>query len=257
MHMLHALDEYRALTDSQPDGYSYASTYLDGAVPLNINACVYNTGEVATFGLSYQLIGIKECTNRPFGFCGNDFLAASVLPFEVTSQADALTREVGRWLHGLEYRGVFGLDLLLAGGELLLCELNPRFQASTPMSVGICAALGEPDPFSEHVAACLGLPAPATDRCPALTSSAGSLKDQVPLSHVMYYNTTSLPQYVAARYQGKPDAGRLSCVPAANTQVDPEGLLYKGIFLDGVTKTGYEISTAAREITETLGLTPC
>jgi hypothetical protein len=254
--ILRSLDDYLTLVAGHQSDTMAVSPYLENAVPLNINSCVYNSGHVATFALSFQLIGIKGFTSLPLGFCGNDFFAASHLPVTITAEAGRLTQEIGRWLHRLQYRGVFGVDLLLVGERLLVCEINPRFQASTPLCASICSALDEVDPFTEHVAACLGLEAVAEDRCAKQTADIRGLRHQSLLSQLIYYNTANEPRHVNAERLSSPTDGLVSCLPAEGISVDPEGMICKCLFADGVTQTGYEASELARSAFADIALSP-
>lgn len=247
LHLVRSVNDYLELVELNPQRYVSISRYVEDAIPLNINACVFDGCQVETFALSYQLIGIEACTRRQFGFCGNDYYAASAFPTSVVSDVSRLAVEVGQWLYRFEYRGVFGLDLLLVGERPLICELNPRFQGSTPLCAGICAALDESDPFLEHIAACLGLKPQGMGSCSHQTAAVRGLKNQTFLSQVLYHNTALLPQVMVQHRQSNPVDVELICVPSTGVRVAPDALFFKGLFPNGVTSTGYEISDRARK----------
>ena len=86
------------------------SRYLADSVPVNIGACVFPGGTVVLHPASVQLIGIPECTNRRFGYCGNDFGAFAELDPSIVQDVDRTTRLVGAWLASVGYLGAFGVD---------------------------------------------------------------------------------------------------------------------------------------------------
>lgn len=143
---------------TQPDSFVAVSPFLEHAVPVNLTGCVFDDGSVRLHPPSVQLIGIPGCTDRPFGFCGNDFGALKGHAPDVLDRLDAMARTVGGWLYDERYRGVFGVDALIADGQVLFTEINARFQGSSAVSAEIAGDLDVPDLFFDHLAAMLGLP---------------------------------------------------------------------------------------------------
>lgn len=144
----------------QRDAYAGVAAYLRGAVPVNVGATVWSDGGVTVGYPSVQLIGLPSCTDKPFGFCGNDFGAASDLEPAVLDAIETSTRAVGWWLARHGYLGSFGVDYLLHEGVPLFTEVNPRFQGSTHASCRISVELGEACLMLDHLAALLGADAP-------------------------------------------------------------------------------------------------
>src|SRR5205085_7226763 len=105
--------------------------YMAKAVPLNVGACAFADGAVSVHAPSVQLIGLPECTEQRFGYCGNDFGAVAALERAGLDTLDTMVRSAGRWLVERGYRGAFGLDALIDGPDVLLTEINPRFQGSS------------------------------------------------------------------------------------------------------------------------------
>jgi len=132
--------------------------YLDRAIPLNVGGCVYADGSVTLQPASLQLIGIPNLTDRPFGYCGNDFAAVRLLSSSVLDELDRSVRLVGTWLSNQGYRGGFGADYLLSDRELYFAEVNARLQGSTRLATALVAEAGHLDPMLEHLASQLGLP---------------------------------------------------------------------------------------------------
>ena len=238
------------------DGFIGFSDYLEGAAPLNVNACVYNSGEVAVFGVSYQLVGVRECTFRPMGYCGNDFLAAGGLAPELLDEVEQVASKIGKWLHRLGFLGVFGLDLLVHGDRLVITELNPRYQGSTPLSAIINQALGWTDPFAEHVAAYLGLMRPADlPSCRVQTLEARSAGEGVPVAQIVHHNVTAQAMRVRAHRQPAPGSGiTLACVPHSDVYVESNAILAKSLHRGRVTEDGYTLMPQAQKVGELFNL---
>ena len=134
--------------------------YIEDAIPVNIGAVAWHDG-VTLHPASVQLIGIPCLTQRPFGYCGNDFGAMSDLdPIKFSAMEEAVVR-IGEWMAARGYRGAFGVDFLVTEqGPPLFTEVNPRFQGSTHASCQISVERGESCLMLEHVAALLGMDAP-------------------------------------------------------------------------------------------------
>ncbi len=148
--------------DSQPlvrtnNALSVAPYYADH-IPLNVGGCVFPDGGITLHTPSLQLIGIDDCTDFDFGFCGNDFAAAQRLDRSVIEALEQCALSVGKWLHARGYVGAFGIDAMLVGEELLFAEVNPRFQASSRVSARLDVAADVPDIYLDHLMAWLGLP---------------------------------------------------------------------------------------------------
>lgn len=105
------------------------SRYLP-SYSLNINVVIYKKRMLLS-SPSIQIVGVKECTNRPAIFCGNDFTHTKFVPPNVIQRAYDATQRLADWMQTRGYRGVFGLDLLVADDEIYPIEINPRWQNST------------------------------------------------------------------------------------------------------------------------------
>jgi hypothetical protein len=242
------VEEYCERIPKHPDGFVGLTPLLEGAAPLNVNACVYRTGEVAVFGVSYQLIGVRGLTRRAFGFSGNDFGIAAQLAPEVCDDIETAAVAVGRWLHQFGYRGVFGLDVMFYKGDLYVSEINPRFQASTPLSASINQALDYPDPMTEHVAAYLDLPAPRRISTAEQTHACGEVFRQMPVAQVVHRNISTGRLRTAEIHADRlPDDIRIVGVPAPGIYVDREAMLFKSLHSVPVTQDGYSVSEAVNE----------
>ena len=145
----------------QVEAYVSVAPYIDEGVPLNIGGVVWHDG-VTLHPLSLQLIGQPECTNRPFGYCGNDYATVQAIDAPIVTQIQHDTIQIGQWLRTHGYLGAFGVDFLVKDGVALFTEVNPRFQGSTHLSSEISTAMEESCIVLDHLAALIGLDAPPT-----------------------------------------------------------------------------------------------
>ena len=105
---------------------------------------------------SLQIIGAEGCSCRPEVYCGNDFSAAEGLSELARSRACERMERVGRVLGEAGFRGLFGMDFLVDGDEVLALEINPRFQGSSQMLSLLQAERGEIPVIGLHVLQFLG-----------------------------------------------------------------------------------------------------
>jgi len=80
---------------------------------------------------SVQIVGIRGCTRRDEIYCGNDFAAAERVPKSVREEVCDIMEKIGLFMGSKGFLGIFGMDFLLNGDEVLALEINPRFQGST------------------------------------------------------------------------------------------------------------------------------
>lgn len=235
-------EEYLERIPSHRDGFVGIAPLLDGATPLNVNACVYKNGGVSVFGVSYQLIGIRGLTRRSFGFCGNDFAAASDLDPGILNEIQRICETVGAWLHRLGYLGVFGLDLLHQAGKTFVIELNARFQASTALSASINQTHGDADPMTEHVAAFLGLDPPAKHPTVAeQAANTAALSGEAPLAQALHRNISTTRLRVIA-HQPVDKGILIEGAPLPGIHIEREAMLFKSLHRHRITTDGYSVS---------------
>lgn len=138
------------------DGPWLFEEYVTG-YSLNTTGVV-GTQRTAVFAPSVQILGEPECSDLPFGFCGNDYPTAGALPEPVLREVAAQTRTLGDHLRELGYRGVFGMDLVIdRRGRVLPCEINPRFQNSTALLNFGLAGTPALTPAAAHLASFAGV----------------------------------------------------------------------------------------------------
>ena len=211
--------------------------FLEEAIPLNVNACVYGPHQVTVHPASVQLIGLEGWTTRRFGYCGNDFAAMADVAPAAMAELDALTRTIGGWLGAMGYRGAFGADFLLDGGDLYFAEVNARLQGSSRMAASLAARTGHTDLLLDHVAAFLGLE-------PDESLTVGDWVAELPAAAQVIKHHLGSEAKVARPLAGDrlPPAMHTSLVPSPGTWIDP-GAVTWCLEVDGrVTRTGLELT---------------
>lgn len=239
--IVHSVQELLAAWPETSEGIVSVAPYLQGTLPLNIGATVWEDG--VTMGYpSFQLIGTPGCTLRPFGYCGNDFAQVRTLPATMIDRIEVTTERIGQWLRMRGYRGTFGVDYLIdRDGELRFTEINPRFQGSTVASGRLAVEGDEPCLLLEHVAAMLALPKPPT--VPLRERVAAT----VPLSQLVVHWTGAESSHIDSSMLEQ-SAGRLGgwCdVHSRPTlQVHPHATVCRLTFRRAITSSGYDLENS-------------
>lgn len=227
-------DIYTNPVSSSNDGFFSVAPFFEDAIPLNINGCIYRDGNIQVFLPSFQLIGVKESTNRHLGYCGNDFGAVKPLEEKFIDEIERVTLNVGSWLAKKEYLGIFGADLLISDGQVYLVEINPRFQGSTLLSSLLAWRIGDPDPYGEHLAAFLGLTAPTSHRL------WHRVKQMDAFSQLIIYNKLPRPVSMNVHSVDLPE-DEYKGLPKPHVTVAPEGMILKKMFQHSITSDGYRL----------------
>jgi hypothetical protein len=106
---------------------------------------------------SVQIVGTRGCTNRAEIYCGNDFSAVGKVHKSVIEETCTIMEKIGLFMGSKGFLGIFGMDFLLNGDEVLALEINPRFQGSTmPLSL-LQVDRGEVPLTALHVMQFMGL----------------------------------------------------------------------------------------------------
>lgn len=219
------------------DGFLAAAPYFEGAVPLNINACVFDDATVTLHGPSLQIIGVPALTRRPFGYCGNDFARVVELGDACLDEFERMTQRTGRWLHEKGYRGAFGIDALLHDGGLYLTEINPRFQGSSRLAARLDAQMGRVDLFLQHAAALLHLAPPLP------TPLSEIARGQPQLSHLIVHNPFDEP--VTVTPTGFDENRECALEPDESTLIQPDAVAFEVVLSDSVTVDGLTLTADA------------
>jgi len=241
-------EEIDRLWPRQADAFVAVAPFLANAVPVNFSGCVFSNGMVRLHPPSVQLIGIESCTDRAFGFCGNDFGAVAALGDAVLQQLDAMGRVIGAWLHSERYLGAFGVDALVHEGQCYFTEVNARFQGSSTPSAEIAAELGVSDLFVDHLAANLGVSVPVNE-----ISLSAWARRQPPRSQVIVHNTGDAQ---TCRDEEMPldlrsAKVRISQLPHG-VAVAPGGSLGRLTLDRSVTSTGFELDAEVERLIDKL-----
>jgi hypothetical protein len=249
-----AQEDLLALWPDEEEAYVSVSPYIDGAVPVNVGAVVWTDG-VTLHHASVQLIGIPGCTNRPFGYCGNDFGAVGALGAEILDAMEVVVAILAAWLHRLGYRGAFGADFLVKDGILLFTEVNPRFQGSTHASAQLSVEDDESCLLLEHLAALLGISAPRSRR----------LRDLVPadagFAHLVVHHTGLEPASldagpVAAAARVLPGFCRADVLTQPHLTTDSGGTIARITARSSMTGDGFHLLEPWRSAVDQ-GLAEC
>ncbi|WP_067537763.1 ATP-grasp domain-containing protein [Nocardia crassostreae] len=116
--------------DGIPSGGPWLASQFIPGVPINYHGLATGSGISVAPG-SVQLTDLAE-GGAPFGtYSGCDFGALHELPAATQQQARRAVQRIGDALAALGYRGIFGVDLVVAGGTVVVLELNCRMQSST------------------------------------------------------------------------------------------------------------------------------
>jgi predicted ATP-grasp superfamily ATP-dependent carboligase len=140
-------------TGSRPPAHAYLQQFVHGDPRSAVFA---GDGRRAVLlGVSRQLVGLPEFGAAPFAYCG------SIGPLQLEDREAAAWRAIGNALAGnFGLRGLFGVDAVIAEGEVVCIEINPRYTASVEvheLALGINA-------LHWHAGGCRGElpPAPST-----------------------------------------------------------------------------------------------
>lgn len=130
-------DEYAAaLVRLAASGHIVLSAYVPHARERSVHGCVTQFGTVVG-PLQTQIVRDPQLTNMQVAG-GDRFCGGQITPSDPCQNAfpqiERITKQVGDVLQEQGYRGVFGLDFLVApDGHVHLLELNPRFTGLTPL----------------------------------------------------------------------------------------------------------------------------
>ncbi len=114
---------------------------------FTVNVVVGNTIEIGN--VSEQITGLKPYTENPYATVGNDWSVAS--PKE---EITAMAQKIGEKMKAAGWKGLFGIDVLLAD-RLYLIEINARQPASATYE----STLQKTNTiFDNHIKALLGEP---------------------------------------------------------------------------------------------------
>ena len=195
--------------------------YLAGWLSVNVTGCVNADGSVSCQPVSLQIVGAPDCTPRTFGYCGNDFgSAARLLDRAQVNTIERQLHTVGRWMNTYGFRGAFGLDFMVKDGDVLVSELNPRFQGSSHLGSWLAREAGLEDVYQQHIRSHLGVP--SAGPAPPLADIVAAQRD---LAQVFCY--AGVPDAGNAGDTPPTDDERVEFLPSPSTRLDPHALLFR------------------------------
>jgi len=115
------------LQQLDPETPYAVSAYQEHSVSPNIHLIIYDQ-EVLLLPPSIQIV---EAGEEGFSYRGADFPLYRSLPSRFDTRLKLYAQRIGNILRRAGYRGVCGIDFLIADDVIYLMEINPRFQSST------------------------------------------------------------------------------------------------------------------------------
>lgn len=125
------------------------SEYYEKNVPVNIHFAVTESEEIMFPG-SVQILRNE---NDKLIYRGADYCTYQTIGAETRAKFEEYARRVAQFIREIGYRGVCGIDGIIVGGEVMIVELNPRFQGSTAVLNKALEERGLPSVQHIHIAA--------------------------------------------------------------------------------------------------------
>ncbi len=125
-------DEFQNLLEKNTGNIVKISEYIDG-IPLTLNVCVFNNS-IYIGGLQYQITGIPDLTKGSGSTVGNDFdwFYTKAISDELLVDLTTEISKIGKLLISNNYKGLFGLDMIVKEENAYLIEINARQSANIP-----------------------------------------------------------------------------------------------------------------------------
>jgi len=160
-------------------------------------------GRAMLWGVTEQLLGAGDAA--PFAYAG------SMGPLDVSRRTHEAFRRIGDVLataFGLV--GIFGVDAIIAGDDVWLIEVNPRY----PASAEVLERAYDESAVALHVAACRDGRLPDGD--PSRTSGRWGKRILYARRHL--YVTHNLTEALVGRNEGRPWP-EMADIPSAGTEI--------------------------------------
>ena len=153
------------------------SPYIENSVSVNVHIVIgHNT--ILYFPGSIQII----CNlDNKLIYLGADYISFQSLSLAKRNKLSHYVKELGERIQHWGYKGILGFDFLITRDEIMFVEVNPRFQASTPLLNRALKANGLPSIQEMQMAAFMNKDLPAQSRIDALL---------VPYSMISYIEGT-------------------------------------------------------------------
>ena len=135
-YLLDRYNEERILNTINKYETYLVSPYYKNNIPINIHAVIYDD-DIVVFPASIQIM-IKDKDRLLYR--GADYIAYNRLEKKIKQDFEINTIKLCKKTQEKGYRGVLGIDAIIVNNEILMLEINNRFQAST---VALNCALNE------------------------------------------------------------------------------------------------------------------
>ncbi|MDE7079003.1 MAG: ATP-grasp domain-containing protein, partial [Clostridia bacterium] len=105
------------------------SKYYKNNISINVTVMI-SEKQTTVFPASIQIIEVHD--NRLM-YRGNDFVAFRDISPDIKENVLITASNISNCLRKKGYIGIAGIDLIIIDGDIYFCEINPRFQASSPV----------------------------------------------------------------------------------------------------------------------------
>ena len=153
------------------------SPYIENSVPVNIHVIIGHD-RILCFPGSIQII---RNLNNKLVYLGADYISFQSLSLTKRNKLSHCVKKLGEQLQNWGYKGILGFDFLITKDEIMFVEVNPRFQASTPLLNRALKDKGLPSIQEMQIAAFMDKDLPAQSRIEAVS---------VPYSMISYIEGT-------------------------------------------------------------------
>lgn len=215
-------DHAQVLRQLDPEAPYAVSAYQENSVSPNIHLIIYDQ-EILLLPPSIQLV---ETGQDGFSYMGADFPLYQSLSGQLDARLKQYAQVIGNILRRAGYRGVCGVDFLIADDTIYLMEVNPRFQSSTFLLNRAMRETGYTCSLQSLQLDAFEAPRPAD--CLRVLSSL-----EVPYScyHYEYQSGREADlRYIWSLLNGMPDADCVDDGLDWTFRMEPHTYLYKGVF---------------------------
>lgn len=104
------------------------SPYLQHSFSVNTHVLIGK--DLSLLPSSIQIV---EYEDDRMIYHGADFIEYRNVSDELIGKIDKLSMMIGNKIKNIGYKGILGIDYIISGNDVYFLEINPRFQASTPL----------------------------------------------------------------------------------------------------------------------------
>ncbi|HBK80362.1 MAG TPA: hypothetical protein DDZ83_11975 [Nitrospinae bacterium] len=121
----------RLIEKSGPDEPAIVSRFLSGPA-IGVAAIIFR-GRPRMSHPSAMITGLAGSSMHRFDYAGSDYGAYTRLPDSARRKIRENTLSIGEWVADMGYKGIFGVDFVVHGGEPYALEVNPRLLGTTQL----------------------------------------------------------------------------------------------------------------------------